>query len=248
MTYPGGKNGAGVYQQLINLMPPHHTYVEPFLGSGAVMRMKRPAPSTIGIDADAAAVEAFRSTSSPELASGAKVKLIHGDALEFLRSYPWRGGELVYCDPPYVMSSRRQHRPIYRCELTDEQHHELLRTLVQLPRTGPRAVMIMVSGYYSALYARYFDACAWRHVTFQAQTRGGRSATEYVWLNFPEPLELHDYRYLGRDFRERERIKRKKLRWRKKLEGLPALERYAILSEIEEMRDLTAGCGDGRSR
>ncbi|MCA1615031.1 MAG: DNA adenine methylase [Acidobacteria bacterium] len=246
MTYPGGKNGAGVYQQLINLMPPHHTYVEPFLGSGAVMRMKRPARYSIGIDADAPALEAFRSTSSSALAWGDRggLKLIHGDSVEFLKSYPWRGGELVYCDPPYVMSSRLQARPIYRCEMTDEQHETLLRTLVQLPRTGPRAVMAMVSGYYSELYARYFDACAWRHVTFQAMTRGGTPATEYVWMNYPEPLELHDYRYLGRDFRERERIKRKKLRWRAKLEGMPALERYAILSEIEELRELTATGGD----
>ncbi|HEY0171152.1 MAG TPA: hypothetical protein VGB98_09015 [Pyrinomonadaceae bacterium] len=102
MTYPGGKNGAGVYQQLINLMPPHHTYVEPFLGSGAVMRMKRPARYSIGIDADARAVEAFRSTSPPELMMppAASLKLMVGDGIEFLKFYPWRGGELLYLDPP----------------------------------------------------------------------------------------------------------------------------------------------------
>src|ERR1700759_4577910 len=104
MTYRGGKNGAGVYQQLICMMPPHHTYIEPFLGSGAVMRMKRPARYSIGIDADAAAVEAFRlQAASLFPSSGAgKLKLIVGDAIEFLREYPWRGGELVYCDPPYL--------------------------------------------------------------------------------------------------------------------------------------------------
>jgi DNA adenine methylase len=34
-------------------------------------------------------------------------------------------------------------------------------------------------------------------------------------------LALHDYRYLGEDFRERERIKRKKQRWTDRLERLP---------------------------
>lgn len=34
-TYPGGKSGAGVYQTIINQMPPHQLYVEPFAG-GAV--------------------------------------------------------------------------------------------------------------------------------------------------------------------------------------------------------------------
>jgi site-specific DNA-adenine methylase len=52
MSYPGGKNGAGVYQTLINHMPPHTTYIEPFLGSGAIMRLKRPARVNIGIDLD----------------------------------------------------------------------------------------------------------------------------------------------------------------------------------------------------
>ena len=41
MTYPGGKNGAGIYQRIINHMPPHKTYIEAFLGSGAVLRNKR---------------------------------------------------------------------------------------------------------------------------------------------------------------------------------------------------------------
>ncbi len=51
--YPGGKNGAGVWQRLIGMMPPHLAYVEPFLGSGAIWRRKRRAMLNIGIDVDA---------------------------------------------------------------------------------------------------------------------------------------------------------------------------------------------------
>lgn len=43
MTYPGGKAAAGVYQRIINLMPPHSLYIEPFLGGGAIMKLKKPA-------------------------------------------------------------------------------------------------------------------------------------------------------------------------------------------------------------
>jgi hypothetical protein len=50
VTYPGGKNGAGVYQRIINLMPPHRVYIEPFLGGAAIMRLKRPAALNFGID------------------------------------------------------------------------------------------------------------------------------------------------------------------------------------------------------
>src|SRR5271154_4598059 len=60
MGYPGGKNGAGVYQTIINLIPPHAVYIEPFLGGGAVMRLKRPAAVNVGLDLDAGAVRRFR--------------------------------------------------------------------------------------------------------------------------------------------------------------------------------------------
>ena len=59
MSYPGGKAGSGVYQQIINQIPPHQVYIEPFLGGGAVLLHKRPAWSSIGIDSDAAVVAAW---------------------------------------------------------------------------------------------------------------------------------------------------------------------------------------------
>ena len=50
MHYQGGKGG--VFQKLINLMPPHEVYMETHLGGGAVMRNKRAARSNIGIEID----------------------------------------------------------------------------------------------------------------------------------------------------------------------------------------------------
>ena len=61
MTYPGGKNAPGVYQTIINHMPPHAVYIEPFLGSGAILRLKRPARINIGIDRDPQAITTFQS-------------------------------------------------------------------------------------------------------------------------------------------------------------------------------------------
>ena len=60
MPYPGGKGGAGVYQTIINQMPPHTVYIEPFLGGGAVMAAKRPAGLNIGVDLDAEAIAQAR--------------------------------------------------------------------------------------------------------------------------------------------------------------------------------------------
>jgi len=93
--------------------------------------------------------------------------------------------------------------------------------------------MVMISGYYSDLYAR--ELAGWRTVTFTGQTRNG-PATEWVWMNFPDPLELHDYRYLGGNFRQRERIKRKQNRWRARLLRMNSTERYSMLATLEELR------------
>src|SRR5262245_31258856 len=59
-SYRGGKAGAGVYQKLINQMPPHTTYIECFLGHGAVLLNKRPAHHNIGLDLDPQAVKVVR--------------------------------------------------------------------------------------------------------------------------------------------------------------------------------------------
>ncbi len=236
MSYAGGKGGAGVYQSIINLMPPHRTYIEPFLGHGSIMRQKRPARVSIGIDLDADALARWRGNEAPNL------KLMHGDGIKFLQSFKFSGDELVYCDPPYVMAARSSKRAIYKCEMDDAQHVELLETLKLLP------CLVLISGYWSDLYAEHLDG--WRTASFQTTTRGGTLATEFVWVNFPAPVELHDYKFLGTKFRERERIKRKKQRWRAKLEKMPELERHAIMSAIQEMRAAadSARCGDAPAR
>jgi DNA adenine methylase len=223
MTYPGGKNGAGVYQTIINHMPPHRVYIEPFLGSAAIMRQKRPALLNIGIDCDPAAIEA--GSCIAENGEGG-FRLEAGDALAFLTAYPFTGDELVYCDPPYLFNTRSSDRAIYAYELGDDRHPPLLDILTGLP------CMVMVSGYWSQLYADRLTG--WNSIQFQAMTRGGRPATEWLWFNFPPPVALHDYGFLGSDFRQRERIKRKKQRWTERLHRLPLLERQALLAAIEE--------------
>jgi hypothetical protein len=91
---------------------------------------------------------------------------------------------------------------------------------------------ILISGYWSDLYA---DALKdWNSTSFQAMTRAGKPATEWLWYNYPEPVALHDYGFLGENFRERERIKRKKQRWVNRLRTMDVLERRALLAAIGE--------------
>lgn len=65
MIYPGGKERAAA--RIINLMPPHTVYMEPFAGAGAVYRAKRPAELSILVDLDPQVIERWK---VPELGSG----------------------------------------------------------------------------------------------------------------------------------------------------------------------------------
>ncbi len=242
MSYDGGKAGAGVYQALINLMPAHDLYVEPFLGAGALLRKKLPAKKNIGVERDPDVLQMWRGDEIPNLT------LIGGDAFEWLRaaspktargSRIAKNGDagpsvfseartLIYCDPPYVTSTRScSHRPLYRCQLSDRDHAELLGILKTM------RCAVMISGYRCALYNRLL--ADWRMESFWTTNRAGRRVQEFVWMNFPPPRELHDYRFLGTNFRERERIKRQQKRWRNRLAKMPALERLALMNAIAEI-------------
>ncbi len=110
---------------------------------------------------------------------------------------------LIYADPPYVLSAR-QGRLYYDHEMTDEQHVRLL-ALLQACNCN-----VLLSGYPCQLYA---DALkGWRCISYRARTRG-RTVTECLWANFPEPTELHDYRFAGKNFRERARPQGLAARW-----------------------------------
>lgn len=240
MSYTGSKSGSGVYQEIINQMPPHQVYVEAFLGSGAVMRRKRPAALNVGLDIDPEVVAAAGDIASPGAVVRPGLRLVGpvdgrprycfevGDAVVWLGMLRWwsacLSSCLVYCDPPYLASTRRsRHRRLYRYELDEPGHIALLDVLVGLP------CMVMVSGYESELYRDRLSS--WRVVKYCAMTHAG-PVCELLWCNFPDPEELHDYRYLGRGFRERERIRRRRARWVAMLAAMPGLERAGIVSEL----------------
>ena len=84
MRYLGGKQQSGAYQRIINLIPPHEVYIEPFLGGGAVARFKRPARVSYGVD-----------LAPPQMTLGVPgMTIVRGDGMAFLEEFEFRGGRI----------------------------------------------------------------------------------------------------------------------------------------------------------
>ncbi len=228
-TYPGGKAGSGAAHRIINLMPPHEVYIEPFAGSAAVAKLKREASLNVCCDLDPLALKIARGAGADRPESRWVVFL--GDGLDFLENYAFTGAELVYCDPPYMRSTRKSAKDLYNFEWTDHHHSRLLAWACATQ------AKVILSGYRSELYHQFLDCATegeWETEEFQAMTRRG-PATETLWWNFPRPTVLHDDRYIGDGFRDRERIRRQQTRWKARLQRMDATQRNALLRAISEL-------------
>lgn len=211
MRYPGGKGKT--YQHVINLMPPHEVYIETHLGGGAVLRNKRPSTSSIAIDRDARVIEAWRQRALPG------VELHCKRAEDFLEAYQFTNQELVYADPPYHPATRRRER-VYAHDYSHDDHVRLLGVLRRLPCS------VILSGYAHPLYDDLL--AGWQKRTFHANTHAG-IREETLWFNFEPPSLLHDCRFLGADFRQRQTVKRRLQRLQDKVRSMDGVERSAFI-------------------
>lgn len=218
-AYLGSKATSGLCQAIISMMPPHATYIETHLGGGAIMKRKAAAMRNIGIDLDSRAIEAFEPPYP--------VELVHGCAHDFLRSFPFTGREeLVYCDPPYLLQTRTSDKRYrYRHDYEDQDHLELLGILKTLP------CKVMLSGYPSDLYDQTLGG--WNHLEIQVMNQAG-VRTEKVWFNF-EIDRYHWATYAGKNYTDRQSIRRKAANWGRMYREMPRHERMAILAAIMEV-------------
>lgn len=224
-TYFGGKEASGSYQQVINQIRPHDVYMELCVGNGTVFRYLRRAGLTYLNDFNAQIIEAWRNICSDDT-----IVFTISNVIDFLKSFTFEP-HLRYClylDPPYPHCCRKSlHR--YPFEMTDEEHRELLRVI----KTLPVNVDVLISTYENEIYAA--ELKDWRLLTYNSMTRGG-VAVEYLYMNYENPEGLlHDYRYLGVDNTDRQRIKRKIDRKVRQLQELPAAERNAIINAVVQL-------------
>lgn len=182
------------------------------------MRHKRAAERQIGIDIDPAVIATWQNMPEPPC------EFACTDAVQFLDGINVDTQTLIYADPPYVRATRRRSR-IYRFDYTDADHERLIECL------RSKSCMVMLFGYDNKLYRHAL--ATWNRIVFRAKTHTG-IREESVWINFDVPAKLHDGSYLGRNFREREVVKRRKSRLQSRIESLSPIEQHSLFTWLRQ--------------
>jgi len=80
----------------------------------------------------------------------------------------------IYADPPYLLDTRKGY--LYKHEMTDEQHIELLELLVKHPGK------VMISGYENDLYNSILEG--WEKAYKNTTAEQGIQRQEIIWMNY----------------------------------------------------------------
>ena len=219
-SYFGGKAAAGVYHTIINNIPQHSVYIEAFLGNGTIMRIKKPCKLNIGIDKDSGLIDKYNYNSH-----GKNFIFVNGDFL-ILSNNSYNHlccskKTFIYADPPYLHSTRKSANK-YNHELSIEEHIKLLEF------ANSCKCNIMLSCYDSKLYRDKLKN--FNKINFQGWSRGGKTI-ETIYMNY-DLKTLHDTALVGKNFTDRQRIKRKVKREIEKLKKLGNQERQTIIDAI----------------
>lgn len=231
-NYFGGKSGNGTYQTIINNIPPHREFYSLFLGNCGITRHIKPAAFNFLNDIDPEVIKAWQKVYLPQ-GNGCSYTLNCGPALEVLKSLAEKcdtaANRFIYLDPPYRFAVRKGKTPVYRFEMTDNQHSDLLSQIIAMDDHN-----IMISHYPDEMYDEILLSAGWQYHDFYSMIRNGL-ALERIYMNYQPGDLLHDYNYVGADFREREALDRQRKNFIQKLNQFPARLRNAILQDIQKL-------------
>lgn len=235
--YPGGKNGNGTYQQIINIIPYHSVWYSGFLGLCAVTRRKKPAHLNILVELNQDLCFGW-DNAVRDLKQ--RFQVLNEDSitnLESKRVYIDGGVPVsldeprtfLFLDPPYLKDTRKSEQDIYLFELETKDHERIVQAIIKY-----KNAMIGICAYQNELYDRVLlQENNWDFIDYESQTRHGK-AIERFYFNYKLSDNLHDYHYIGKDFKQRQKHKRAKENAIAKFDRMDKKLRNSVLIDIIE--------------
>jgi DNA adenine methylase len=195
LRYFGGKWALAPW--IIEHMPAHRVYVEPFGGAASVLLRKPRSKVEVYNEIDDEIVGIFRILQNPaqcrelfrllrrtpyarrefEIAFQKTDDPLLRAQRAIIRAYmSFHHTALFFVDPPYVACTRRMSA-FYRHEMNDAAHLALLEKLKTVKGR------VMISGYASALYDDTLTG--WQRLTHRhyAAASGAKERTEVLWIS-----------------------------------------------------------------
>jgi DNA adenine methylase len=226
--YNGGKSGNGVYQTIINLLPPMQTFASAFVGNGGIERRFNLPKENYFFDINKTVTDAWKNVLKGynKKNPNKKINMHNEDGLNGIALFTNDSkSTLIFCDPPYLFDTRVSQQKLYGQHEWDYDKHVLFLTMIK--KVQPN---VIITHPPHILYENMLQG--WNVIDFTSMTSSGKKMFDRCWYNYPTPTILQDYTYLGKDYRQRELIKNKTTRHMTKLQRLPDAERNAILSAV----------------
>ena len=182
VKYPGSKWSLADW--IISFFPEHHSYLEPYFGSGERVGWKN---DVQGRERAYAAQDWCRMPErivrAAERLRGVQIECRPAAELIQRFNHP---SVLIYADPPYVLGTR--HGKQYRHEMDDAEHEQLLLALLE--HKGP----VLLSGYDNELYNELLKGWYRKETTAYSQVCSKKR--EILWMNF-RPAETKQLTLFG---------------------------------------------------
>ncbi len=107
-----------------------------------------------------------------------KVVVMNMDGVKLIEKYN-TPETFIYCDPPYVQSTRKEHR--YVVDMDDEGQKKFIDVVLQSKSK------ILISGYENEIY-HVLEQNGFEKITFDVNTTDGNrrptQKTEVLWKNY----------------------------------------------------------------
>jgi|GEM_PF-4148055 len=215
-NYVGNKNIPGVIEYLTNRIPKSERYFSLFMGMA-------------GLENSVYTADAIFTCSEMDTdlwKYSGKNKVTHRNYLDLLEENVLSGHDFVFADPPYTFCTRRSGRKYYKFEFTIENHRQFLHKMNSLES------QIMITHPKCKLYD---DALkGWNSETFTYMSREGLFH-DNLYTNYDvSTLELLNYEVLGKDFIERQAIKRQRKNIVQKFKRMPKHHLDALIIQLKK--------------